>query len=279
MPSKIITDAQLMSIPADGQVSLAVYLDAIQTFKDNFYPRNNQPSTWGQPFYFSLSEMEAVITDSGFQQDEAIVVFYHGLEYRNNEYHESYGLRVVKKGAELPAPQLNFYELSPHLNSAPGNVPSHLLDGNGIVAITSATTPSWSTRDADYKNEMLFHAVLNTPPSARLATASNYCRAILFPWEDELLAVYNANKGSHAHANLRFVVSGFCDPNIASLTTEEENFFGSDPVRHSLSVHIQARNNGNWRNQLNNNSSVTYAAKGVEYGNVCPPRCGDYYAR
>ncbi len=189
------------------------------------------------------------------------IAIYYGLV----DDHLCFGIRVLRF---VPTGNPPVYDYVPALDSAQGARPTHLLRNNTFVAIGTA---DWDALGNTY----FVHMRVDRVGDGNFAPLDKRYdpKAIVLPWEDELLRLWIDNQAAIGSQSARILLSS-----IARYHTEEHET-APDGYRHGVSMHVQVMDaTGSWRDLLDDidHSPADYQQKAADLGSMCPPRCKKY---
>lgn len=144
--------------------------------------------------------------------------------------------------------------------------PEYILEDNDFI---DASTRSWANWAATYWNDVQ----VDLRNNGQFVNVKDWggARAVIFPWREELLAMYTGNCPSAMCTGFRVMLSSL---SMDHGTVVEE-------FKHGVSFHLEEKRGfpRKWHPFMDNdNWAVLYMNKGADFGNLCPPSCDTYTA-
>jgi len=239
-------------------ISLSTYTFGIKSFENVFGQKNGVLHP--RVSKVSFEDLNALILASTIQESKIFIAIYHGLDKHGNIEH---GIRLLEgqwNGDEA--------ELQNDLSEEAWSLPSHCFKNNRIQI---ANQNDWKILQSRYYQEVTVKRDGYSSPED--INISSDPKAVLFPWEREIkkLFIDNQIESQVPSKELRYVISDFSDHlNEYSVIS----FQGIDGFRHSKVLHIERFDQTRSIPLLGNGFSISSLHfRGIEYGNLCPPRC------
>jgi hypothetical protein len=247
MPVTISTskDPAEMLPPGNGVMSRADLDQAKQAFQDRVTVGGVAQINGSAP-HFPYGALELLV--GVIPGPHRIVAIHLGL----------LGTRICY-GFSFRAATLNGTEL--HFDEIQG--PTHIIDHYSNFKVIC--TADWAPLQAAYRNQI--HLDRGDGHGSRPITP-NDAYVVTFPWESEIVEMYRQTTNS-TNGPFRIELSNVC---LAHGTADG----GPAGYRHGVSLHVQRKKTiGGWTEMVNDteHSITIYHNKGVDHGNLCPPRC------
>lgn len=126
-------------------------------------------------------------------------------------------------------------------------------------------TGNQETTDATYMNNFVYNETQGSTPVLLADGMSTFVQALVFPWENEILAMYNQN-GQPDDAKIHFASTSYVD----------SNYQGMSAVTwpHGMVMYLENEEGP----MLNNDTTalVMFSYKGCDMATTCPPQCNSY---
>lgn len=216
-------------------------------------------------------------------EDQAVVAFYHGYDTHNNKVRV--GFRVFEINTRANADG-EYHIMYP--NRETRSFPSHeflqegdmvRFRGSNILANSiSNELSSWPFSQNYFNPLMKVHRSPRRPVTMSFNPVSEQedPKMVIFPWINEISKMADDNTVPASHEKY-LIISDFT-PFIEDGATRVK-IAGDDGYYHSKSLHIGSKDPNGVIDELNKaGCSVcfpNFTNLGLDYGNLCPPRCGE----
>lgn len=244
--------------PGSPHVSLNKYLYAVHCFKEFFHVHGvAQPANWGK---MRVINWQSMLTMVGASNSTTHVTVYHAL----NGTDLVHGFRVVTVSSSN--------DITPFLDDT-GKLPTHILDGDNIRALTTEEAALWPGWVTAYYTKVKVQRIGNAGNAIKSDLSMDHDpKAITFAWESEILKMMVVNQERYPAKVLQLALNNYA---VFHTDSPERGFNGKDGFRHGLCLNSCYKNDDERYVELidNDHYVLPYTHRGTNLGHLCPPRC------